>query len=285
MDKLLPVYPEINTILEDYIMKISELLGEAVEKPKKNAASSLPTAASLDDVKDVNDGEDSMDDDTDGEELSAAAQEFINQAGDLGDDLYTLTIYNYGDDWANVNPGTPVRSVIERAAEGDSDNQRVVDAYLNQSDSTIANERMISQIILNGRNGKMFAFSVGINAEPKFNPPAKSVVDGDQLAVLRRIHSMGKRYFQAATAFDDEQGFKAGYESDGATYRAGEALLDELNNPQFTKTKSISRSEADSRMRAYVKDIQDALSDPNISDFKKKIYKEKLSRVEPEYLK
>ncbi len=262
-------------------MKISELLETRIPKkffmPSAKEASELPSAPSLNDEPSAVDGPKN-----DNEDDKGNIDAFISRAGDLGSDLYSLTIYNYGDDWANVNPGTPVRSVIENAAG--SENRQVVDAYLNQDDSQIANDRMISNMILNSRNGRMFAFSSGINARPQFNPSAKNLVDGDQLGVLRRIQDAGKKYYRAVTDFDSEYGFRPGYEADKATNSAGESLIEELATPQFVKNKSISRADHNKKMSDYVKNIKDVLSDPSISDFKRKVYQSKLDRVAPEYL-
>ncbi len=261
-------------------MLISELLKENELNKHK---SKLPKAASLDDEPQELEGDSEIDSDSD-EGLSDGAQQFVNQGGDLGSDLYTLTIYNYGDDWANVNPGTPHRSVIENAAGDDETNQAVVDAYLNQKDSEIANERMISQMIINARNGAMFAFSVGIGMKPQFNPSAKSLVEPDQIPVLKSIISAGNAYYRAVTAFDDEQGFKAGYDVDSDVLDATENLLGVLNNPAFVKNKSITGKQHREEMRAYVEKIKSALEDPSMSEYKKKIYRSKLAKVDPEFL-
>lgn len=244
-------------------MKISELL-EAIEQPKSNLAS----APSLDDEpeSDVEDQEDSGDIDA-----------FISQAGDLGGDLYSLTIYNYSDDWANVDPGTPVKSVIERAA-GEV-NRKVVDAYLNQDIAGIANDRMISNMILNSRNGRMFAFSSGINAKPLFNPSVKSLVEPDQISVLKKIMNAGKRYYEAVTAFDSEYGFKPGYEADKKSNSAGESLIEELATPAFVKTKSITRAEVKSKRSADKQKWQDVLNDPNSSERRKMMATSHLKRI------
>jgi len=259
-------------------MKISDLLETRIPKkffmPSANEASQLPSAPSLNDEPSAVDGPKN---DNDNEDDNGNIDAFISRAGDLGSDLYSLTIYNYSDDWANVNPGTPVRSVIENAAG--SENRQVVDAYLNQDDSQIANDRMISNMILNSRNGRMFAFSSGINARPQFNPSAKNLVDGDQLGVLRRIQDAGKRYYDVVTSFDSEYGFKPGYEADKATNSAGESLIEELATPQFVKTKSISGKQHRDDMGADKKKWTDILNDPASSDRRKMMAKSHIKRI------
>jgi hypothetical protein len=251
-------------------MLISELL-----KENEINKSALPKAASINDEPEELEG-DSEVDSSEEEGLSDGAQQFVNQGGDLGSDLYTLTIYNYGDDWANVNPGTPHRSVIENAAGDDETNQKVVDAYLNQDDSEISNERMISQMIINARNGAMFAFSVGINAKPQFNPSAKSLVEPDQIPVLKSIQSAGSAYYRAVTAFDNKQGFKAGYDVDSDVLDATENLLGALNNPAFVKAKRKSVDDVHSaKEQAYMK----ILNDPNADPALKAVTKKRLARL------
>lgn len=241
-------------------MKIRELL-EAIAPKKSN----LPSAASIDDAP-VDDVEDSEVDD------SGNVDAFIQSAGSLGSDLYSLTIYNYSDDWANVDPGTPAKSVIEAAA-GEK-NREIVDAYLGQDVAGIANDRMISNIILNSRNGAMFAFSCGINAKPQFNPSVKSLVEPDQIPVLKKIQSAGKRYYEAVTEFDSEQGFKPGYDTSSDVESTTEDLLDELNNPVFVKAKKRSvddaRKEMDTEAKARNKKLMALLNDPNANPKAKK---------------
>jgi hypothetical protein len=245
-------------------MLISELL-----KENELNKSALPKAASINDGPELE-----IDDEEEG--LSDGARQFVNQGGNLGSDLYTLTIYNYGNDWANVNPGTPVRSVIENAAGDDEANQAVVDAYLDQSDSEISNERMISQMIINARNGAMFAFSVGIGMKPQFNPSAKSLVEPDQIPVLKSIISAGNAYYRAVTKFDNKQGFKAGYDVDIDVVDATENLLGELNNPAFVKAKRRSVGDVNSaKEQEYTK----ILNDPNADPALKAVTKKRLARL------
>jgi hypothetical protein len=81
------------------------------------------------------------------------------------------------------------------------------------------------------------------------------------------------------TNFDNDQGFRPGYEADKATNSAGESLIEELATPQFVKNKSISRGELNKKMSDQKQKWLDIINDPSVHPKRKKLAQQRLDRV------
>jgi hypothetical protein len=171
-------------------MKIQELL-EGVIK-----GSSLPSAPSLNDQPD--DVEDELDDQQDGEQPADDGDngDYVDGikavSGDLGRDLYSITVYNTADNFANIDQDVRNSGLLDEIDDP------VVQSYLRQSNNTISNEKMISCLIMNARNGKFVAFSSGEDSTGLSNDAgnllSSGVIDSDQVNILKDIEAAGKRY-------------------------------------------------------------------------------------------
>jgi hypothetical protein len=210
-------------IKEGQSMKISELLREA-EKKKK--VSGLPSAPSIDDEPE-DDIEDDTADDVEDDEGDDNVDNIKSIGGDLGDDLYSVTVYNTTDDFANISQVTSHTWKLENTKSPE------VNDYLSQSDHDISNEKIISCVIYNARNGEFFRFNSGQDGSG-FTPDIHSlvgsgVVDADQVGILKNIESVGKKYTQALQNIS----WTAGQEAEGPgakqLYNVLSRLKDVLN--------------------------------------------------------
>jgi hypothetical protein len=167
-------------------MLISELL-----KENELNKSALPKAASINDGPSdeiVNEPQDT--EVGDGGNLDA-----VKEVGSsLGKDLYSVTVYNTQDDFANIEQdihNTDILSAIDNS---------VVKAYLRQSNITVGNEKSINCLIMNARNGEFIAFDSGEYGQG-FDVAVQQLVssgtiDPDQVNVLVDIAALGKKYNQ-----------------------------------------------------------------------------------------
>lgn len=209
-------------------MKIRELL-EAIEPKKSN----LPSAPSLNDpIEEPNDevdGEEDGDDESDEDSTddSGDVEKIKSIGSSLGDDLYSVTVYNTTDDFANIEQVTSHTWKLEDFGSP------VVKSYLSQSDNDISNEKTISCVIYNSRNGEFFRFNsgeTGSGFEPNLHSLVSSgVIDSDQVNVLRDIESIGNKYHRAL----GNVSWKAGQEAEGRgasqLYNVLSRLKDALN--------------------------------------------------------
>lgn len=165
-------------------MLISELL-----KENELNKSALPKAASINDEPSdevVNEPQDTEVDD--GGDLDAVK----DIGSSLGKDLYSVTVYNTQDDFANIEQdihNTDILSAIDNS---------VVKAYLRQSNITVGNEKSINCLIMNARNGEFIAFDSGEHGQG-FDVAVQQLVsrgtiDPDQVNVLVDIAALGKKY-------------------------------------------------------------------------------------------
>ncbi len=165
-------------------MLISELL-----KENELNKSALPKAASINDEPSdeiVNEPQDT--EVGDGSDLDAVK----DIGSSLGKDLYSVTVYNTQDDFANIEQdihNTDILSAIDNS---------VVKAYLRQSNITVGNEKSINCLIMNARNGEFIAFDSGEHGQG-FDVAVQQLVsrgtiDPDQVNVLVDIAALGKKY-------------------------------------------------------------------------------------------
>jgi len=229
-------------------MKISELLREGEENPKKPAhhskikpTSRLGSAPSIDDKPVDDDQTDSETDNTEDQtnDLDPAIIDNLKRyAGDLGGDLYSVTIYNTSDDFAGIEPISDVVSALE-----DLDSA-VVAKYIDQDVYDISENKVITALIYNDRNGKCFVFSAAADGGGIEPPIAtllnKGVIDDDQTSILETISQSGKRY----TSLLKNVRWKSGAAPVGRNAEdmlgALDALKSDLNLREF-KNKSYSQ--------------------------------------------
>ncbi len=223
-------------------MLISELLKEN-EHPKHKSA--LPSAPSIDDEPeelelDDEEGAESEEDD------SGNSDKIKQVAGDIGGDLYSVTVYNTSDDFARIEQITKPKWALE-----DFDSP-AVNSYLSQSKHDISNDKTISCVIFNSRNGEFFRFDSGI-ATSGFEPDlhnlvSSGIIDSDQVNVLRDIGAAGEKYHAALENVEWKSGDTAQGRGAKLMYNALSLLKDRLNLREFVER--IHDVEIDDEQRA-----------------------------------
>jgi hypothetical protein len=204
-------------------MRISELLNEneLPRKPKK-PTSNLQSAASINDEP-----EDELDNDVEDGDDGGSSDDIKSIGGDLGRDLYSVTVYNTGDDFADISQVTSHTWKLENFKSP------VIKSYLSQSNHDISNEKTISCVIFNSRNGEFFRFNSGESGggfEPDLNQLVSGgMIDPDQLNVLRDIDSVGKKYAAALANVDWKAGNTAEGRGASQMYNVLSRLKDALN--------------------------------------------------------
>lgn len=189
--------------------------------------------------------EDSEDEQGDGD---SAIEDFKDIAGAMGGDLYSTTIFNYDNSWANPETLNDYPNIIRSVARN-SVGAAAVDKLLDIDSGDIARTRAVAQVIVNAQNGETFAFLTGIDGGPKISPSIKdalasNLITREQANILTQVMDAGKRYRRAVDALDNE-GWKPGEEPNAKTYDAEMELLDLLASPEIQKTlpnvKSVSK--------------------------------------------
>lgn len=219
-------------------MKISELLQEAARKAaRQEIEPSDLDDLDNDDVDDLdNDDVDNDDvDDTDNDD-GPDLDEFKKLAGRIGGDLYSLTAYDYSNEFSSVGPNSTVMSVLEPL----SDQYDAVKNYLSVDLSTIVGDKVVSAVILNDRTGDIFGYYAGTGGA-LFNPGISSLikngaVEGDQVGALRDIEAAGKQYSSLVKRIDWDAGSEA---SNPRIYDHLDALTYALRLPDLPEKRSI----------------------------------------------
>jgi hypothetical protein len=184
-------------------MKISELLLENTDnKRHKTAAKQAPADNlddNLDDLEDDNldDSEDDLEDDED-EGNQQWIDRLIETGGRIDNDLVSITVYNVSDQQFS--------SALIPTAEAyypltNLKDMPIAQDYIKNAPATlsdIAENKIVSCLILNTRNNEIFRFDSGSNVN-KFTPSIKELassqtIDGDQVATLKEILARGKQY-------------------------------------------------------------------------------------------
>jgi hypothetical protein len=197
-------------------MLISELLKEnTLPKP----TSKLASAPSINDEPsdEVSDEPEDTEVD-DGGDLDAVK----NIGGSLGKDLYSVTVYNTQDNFANIDQDIKNADVLEQF-----DNE-TVQAYLRQSSASVGNEKAISCLIMNARNGEFIAFNSGEDGQG-FDTgieglASSGIIDADQVNILRDISALGKKYNHVVNRVD----WRPGTEAEGNSADMLYNILDRL---------------------------------------------------------
>jgi hypothetical protein len=205
-------------------MKITELLNEAAKK--QSAKSDLPEPTELEQDDELEDEDEDLEDDEledEDDEDTVDIEDFKGVAGSLGSDLYSLTAYDYSNEFSSVGPNDQIMNILEPLSK----RSKPVADYLSVELDTITDDKVVSAVILNERNGEMFGFYAGTGGA-LFSPPlstltSKRIVDPDQVTVLKRIESAGKDYAKIVKRVDWDAGEEASdsivYDSlDGLTY-------------------------------------------------------------------
>jgi hypothetical protein len=184
-------------------MKISELLLENTDnKRHKTAAKQAPADNlddNLDDLEDDNldDSEDDLEDDED-EGNQQWIDRLIETGGRIDNDLVSITVYNVSDQQFS--------SALIPTAEAyypltNLKDMPIAQDYIKNAPATlsdVADNKIVSCLILNTRNNEIFRFDSGSNVN-KFTPSIKELassqtIDSDQVETLKEILARGKQY-------------------------------------------------------------------------------------------
>lgn len=159
-------------------MKISELLREAAEEPKKKPKpSALPRAASIDDTPQDRDENDEQEDDKDVD--TDAAREFEQDAVSVGDGIYALSAWVYPDAWTGDGYSDMLMHRITTLAdELDAD----IGDYEGINDQTIADDRGLEIVLYNSHTDTMFRLSAsGSRGTVEFTPTLVDLQQGGMI--------------------------------------------------------------------------------------------------------
>jgi len=181
-------------------MKISELLREAQEQPRKKSAgpaSQLPTApraASIDDVD--SDGDEEGDGDTHGD----SKHEFKSRAIGIGDGIYALSAWSYPDAWSGGGYSDMRMNAISALA-ADMDVQ--LGDYEHLSDHDMTDDRRLEVIFLNDQTDALFRLHAsGANGTLEFSPSLadlqrNGMVTNAQMTKLKKIETTVRAWLNA----------------------------------------------------------------------------------------
>jgi len=219
-------------------MKITELLNEATKKPAAKQELPEPTELEKDDELEDDEFEDEVDDDEDTDDDDDDLEAFKDAAGRLGSDLYSLTAYDYSNEFSSVGPNDRIMNILEPL----SSSSKPVADYLSVELSTITDDKVVSAVILNERNGEMFGFYSGTGGS-LFSPSlstliSKGIVDTDQVTVLKRIEAAGKDYARVVKRVDWDAGEEA---SDSSVYDSLDGLTSALKLPDLPEPPRFVR--------------------------------------------
>jgi hypothetical protein len=212
-------------------MKISELL-EAIEPKKSN----LPSAPSIndepeDDVED-NDVED-----------NSKVNDYMNLASSMGNDMYSLSQWNYSDEFNNIGPDTSVLSVIESL----SDIPEVANYISASEEYAVARDKRVCALIYVKSTNTFISFTADrerVIMSPRVNELASdSLVDSGQVSVLQMVMNTGMKYTRIASKSGD---FDVGQSSGNSNFVPMlEALADgALKLPSVNTSAKVSSGDA-----------------------------------------
>jgi hypothetical protein len=184
-------------------MKISELLLENTDKKRHKTAAKQAPADNLDDNLDdleddnLDDSEDDLEDDED-EGNQQWIDRLIETGGKIDNDLVSITVYNVSDQQFS---GALIPTAEAYYPLTNLKDMPIAQDYIKNAPATlsdIAENKIVSCLILNTRNNEIFRFDSGSNVN-KFTPSIKELassqtIDGDQVATLKEILARGKQY-------------------------------------------------------------------------------------------
>jgi hypothetical protein len=157
--------------------------------------------------------------------------EFKKMAGSLGDDLYSIALYDWQRALSNgfvmQNPNSTIDNML-----------RKVDSQAARSfrHNGLMSDKTISVLIMNGRNGECFTYSSGRDSAG-FNDGdnvgdlvSNGLIDDDQKSALTKIENAGKRYHLKV----ENARWKTGEDpADQRVYDAADELIDTLKLPSM----------------------------------------------------
>ena len=188
-------------------MKISELLLENTDKKRHKTAAKQAPADNLDDNLDdlendnlddnLDDSEDDLEDDED-EGNQQWIDRLIETGGEIDNDLVSITVYNVSDQQFS---GALIPTAEAYYPLTNLKDMPIAQDYIKNAPATlsdIAENKIVSCLILNTRNNEIFRFDSGSNVN-KFTPSIKELassqtIDSDQVATLKEILARGKQY-------------------------------------------------------------------------------------------
>ena len=216
-------------------MRIRELLGEAAKGAKETGGDVELPKDELDSELDELDS-DKVDSDEDEGDDEPDFEPFKKLAGKLGKDMYSVSAYDYSNEFSSVGPNSVVKDMLE----GYADEWKAVKDYLSVDLPTIVGDKVVSAIILNERTGEFFGYYSGTGGS-LFSPSLNSLVrDGwveqDQQSVLNDIAAAGKYYSSLVKRIDWDAGSEA---SNPKVYDRLDALTYALKLPDLPEKPSI----------------------------------------------
>jgi len=134
--------------------------------------------------------------------------EFQQSGGMFGTDLYSLTMFNYRDDFADIGADSEVRRLLGEFSDFDS-----VATYLKVEPYKISHNKVVAAVILNGRSGHVFTYYAGRDIHG-FSPDLDTlintgIVDQDQVPALSRVLESGQEWQESVAKVDWKSGYAA----------------------------------------------------------------------------
>lgn len=233
-------------------MRIRDIINEAANKP--DDSNETEPNDELD--SELDDDETDDEDDTD---RAAALEDFVELAGNLGNDLYSITMYDYSNEFSSIGPNSRVENVLNDLS-GDS----IIDQYLGVGEMQTSEDKIVGAVILNDRVGKFFAYYSGDGIEG-FSPVESvqglvgaGIISSDQVAPLQDVARAGKQYNKIVSNTYWDAGETA---EDSRVYGALDELTSALALPDLPVIRRApSDNELSDEQRAINKDIAAALS-------------------------
>lgn len=219
-------------------MRIRDIINEAANK--SDYPNELEPNDELDSETDSED-DDELDREDDDEDRDAALDEFKQLAGDLGGDLYSITMYDYSNEFSSIGPNSRVENVLTDLS-GDS----IIDQYLGVGEMQTSDDKIVGAVILNDRNGKFFAYYSGDGIEG-FSPQESAqglvgagIISSDQVGPLQAVKRAGKEYNKIVSNTYWDAGETA---EDSRVYGALDSLTSALALPDLPVIRNYANDD------------------------------------------
>lgn len=219
-------------------MRIRDIINEAANK--SDYPNELEPNDELDSETDSED-DDELDREDDDEDRDAALDEFKQLAGDLGGDLYSITMYDYSNEFSSIGPNSRVENVLT-----DLSGDPIIDQYLGVGEMQTSDDKIVGAVILNDRNGKFFAYYSGDGIEG-FSPQESAqglvgagIISSDQVAPLQSVARAGKEYNKIVSNTYWDAGETA---EDSRVYGALDSLTSALALPDLPVIRKAPRDD------------------------------------------
>ena len=237
-------------------MRIRDIINEAANKPDEMP----PQDDELEPDELDSETDDDETDDEDDSDRDAALEDFVELAGNLGNDLYSITMYDYSNEFSSIGPNSRVENVLT-----DLSGDPIIDQYLGVGEMQTSDDKIVGAVILNDRNGKFFAYYSGDGVEG-FSPQESvqglvgaGIISSDQVAPLQGIARAGKQYNKIVSNTYWDAGETA---EDSRVYSALDALTSALALPDLPVIRRVPRDdELSDEQREFNKKLADKMKD------------------------